>query len=145
MRCRWWRSNYVRPSGHLPSLSRQRDRFGAVCGTGSRVAKTIRASNAPIRYYRHVSTKHAERWIALDNAALMNQNMNTTSQKAAILKWLRKGESITPLEALRIVGSMRLGARIYELRSEGYRISTQMVKVGTARVASYRLQGHSTP
>ena len=71
--------------------------------------------------------------------------MNET-QATAILALLRErgDRGVTPLEALRIVGSLRLGARIFdlrrELRKEGrYDITTTMEQRGEARVACYRL------
>lgn len=55
---------------------------------------------------------------------------------------LRHGK-ITPLEALNKLGTMRLGARIYELRQEGFAITRLMKWVrtrdGETRVAEYRL------
>ena len=51
----------------------------------------------------------------------------TRSQKAAILKHLLNGKSISQLEALDKFGCMRLGARIMDLRNEGYQIETEMV------------------
>ncbi len=41
-------------------------------------------------------------------------------------------EGITPLEALTAIGCMRLAARVYDLRAEGYPIWDRMVTV-TAR------------
>lgn len=68
------------------------------------------------------------------------------TQEKAILRWLRSGNRITPLEALKRFGTLRLGARIYDLRRNGYNIKTDRVKTrGGAVVASYRLDRHSTP
>ena len=61
------------------------------------------------------------------------------SQNDLILQHLSTGASITPLEALRIAGSLRLSERIRELETEGFSISHTMVKVGGKRVCSYRL------
>lgn len=44
------------------------------------------------------------------------------TQKERILKYLEDWGSITPLEAMRDLGVMRLGARIWELIREGYPI-----------------------
>ena len=64
-------------------------------------------------------------------------------QHVAILRHLKSGRSLTPLEALRLYGTLRLGARVYELRQAGYRIRSTLVPVktrdGIARVACYRL------
>jgi hypothetical protein len=65
------------------------------------------------------------------------------TQSAQILQHLKEHESTTPLEALRLYGVFRLGARCYDLRQAGHTIITDMIEVkgkhGTARVASYRL------
>ena len=62
------------------------------------------------------------------------------SQNQAILNHLKSGKSITPLQALNLCGTMRLAARIGELKDQGHDIETRMVKRGDARVAEYRLQ-----
>ena len=66
------------------------------------------------------------------------------SQCSRILAHLRV-KPITPLEALHYAGCFRLGARIYELRSLGYRIDSELVEVfdkrgEKKRVAQYRLR-----
>jgi len=62
------------------------------------------------------------------------------SQTDRILAHLQR-EPITPLQALRLYGCLRLGARILDLRSKGYAISTDMIEVsGKKRVAKYSLQ-----
>ena len=48
------------------------------------------------------------------------------SQKHEILSYLRGHDTITPLEALGVLGVYRLAARIGELRDEGYDIKTVM-------------------
>lgn len=50
------------------------------------------------------------------------------SQTNQILEYMRAGNSITPLDALRLFGCMRLGARIYDLKQRGYEINTSIVK-----------------
>ncbi len=50
------------------------------------------------------------------------------SQASRILEYMRAGNSITPLDALRLFGCMRLGARIYDLKQRGYVINTSIVK-----------------
>lgn len=57
---------------------------------------------------------------------------------------LRNGEALTPLDALRRFGCLRLGARIFELRANGVPIEKRIVAVDTANgdgahVAEYRL------
>jgi len=61
------------------------------------------------------------------------------SQTDRILAHLQR-EPITPLQALRLYGCLRLGARILDLRSKGYAISTDLIEVsGKKRVARYTL------
>lgn len=65
------------------------------------------------------------------------------SQKDLILEHLEKFGSITPMEAQRLYGCMRLGARIWDLKHDGHAIVKEMVEVitrsGKAHVARYRL------
>jgi hypothetical protein len=60
----------------------------------------------------------------------------------AILTLLEKHpEGITPLDALDEVGSFRLGARIWELKADGYDIETDLTRTATGkRIARYRLR-----
>ena len=65
------------------------------------------------------------------------------SQNARILAHM-KVAPITPMEALKYAGCLRLGARIYDLRDAGHDIRTEMVTVQNSRgerkrVARYRL------
>lgn len=60
------------------------------------------------------------------------------SQKQAVLSHLKEYGSITPLEALKLYGCLRLGARISDLRDEGYEITTDIAK--GKRYAIYRLE-----
>jgi len=48
-------------------------------------------------------------------------------QLEAILEYMRKNGSITPLEALHHCGCFRLGARIFDLKDMGVPIETVMV------------------
>lgn len=61
----------------------------------------------------------------------MNINDNakaSKSQKERILEHLLSGKSISPLEALNLYGCLRLGARIADIKGEGYLIYKEMVK-----------------
>ncbi len=58
------------------------------------------------------------------------------SQNTAIRKHLLSGKSLTPLQALKQFGCLRLAARISDLR-EGMDIITEMVKIKGKRVARY--------
>lgn len=44
------------------------------------------------------------------------------TQKEMVLAWLKARGSITLLEAMKELGIMRLGARIFDLRADGYPI-----------------------
>ena len=61
------------------------------------------------------------------------------SQIAQIQAALERGDSLTPLDALRRYGSFRLGAHIWELKRRGHQIETKMVKINGKRVARYSL------
>ena len=62
------------------------------------------------------------------------------SQNTQILKALKKGARITPMDALKRFGCFRLGARIAELRRAGHDIKTRMVSKGDKRFAEYSLE-----
>ena len=63
------------------------------------------------------------------------------SQKAQILAALERGEALTPLDALRRFGCLRLGARIWDLKRAGHAIGTDTVVTDTGkRVARYRMR-----
>lgn len=68
----------------------------------------------------------------------------TINKTQAVLKLLKKYRKLTPLEALRECGTMRLGAIIFNLRKD-YKIDTNMIDVptrfGTSRVAQYVYKG----
>jgi hypothetical protein len=66
-------------------------------------------------------------------------------QNKKILKHLKAGLAITPIGALKSYGCFRLAARIYELRSEGWPIATDRLKIddGTV-VACYSLNPDSS-
>jgi hypothetical protein len=62
------------------------------------------------------------------------------SQKTEILHYLKSKRQLTPLDALRRFGCLRLSGRILELRQDGHRIETTMIDVShDKRVASYLL------
>lgn len=52
--------------------------------------------------------------------------MGRMTQTERILNHLRRCGSITPLDALREFGCMRLGARIYDLKKAGYDIESRI-------------------
>lgn len=61
------------------------------------------------------------------------------SQLKAIEKDLKSGKRITPLQALRDYGCMRLSARIFTLKERGMKIKTKLIDVGAYRFAQYKL------
>lgn len=62
------------------------------------------------------------------------------SQSDRIIDHLATGRPLTPLVALRRFSCFRLGARVYELKRQGHRITSRLVKRGDAHVAEYRLE-----
>ena len=50
------------------------------------------------------------------------------SQNQLILNYLKRGNSITPIEALEKYGCFRLSARIYDLKLQGHDILKQNVQ-----------------
>lgn len=63
------------------------------------------------------------------------------SDKERVLAWLRAHGSIEPLTALREIGTFRLGARIWDLRHDGFDIETQRFETASgSRVARYVLR-----
>lgn len=63
------------------------------------------------------------------------------TQNARILDFMATGRPITPMVALRRFNSLRLGARIYDLKRQGHNITSRMVRRGDTKVAEYRLCG----
>jgi hypothetical protein len=63
------------------------------------------------------------------------------SQNKRILEHLSLGGTLTSLEALSLFGSLRLAARISDLRNAGNTIKSEMVQVGNnkKKVARYSL------
>ena len=80
----------------------------------------------------------------------MNINLNaenSSSQTRQILAWMKAGNRINPMEALRRFGSFRLGARIKDIEELiGYPPSRQKIQVEnrqgkTVWVNEYWLEG----
>ena len=58
------------------------------------------------------------------------------SQREDIYDFLNDGNTLTPMEALRMFGTMRLGARCFELRNRG--VKSRLVRTpGGKHVAQY--------
>jgi hypothetical protein len=65
--------------------------------------------------------------------------MNQQSKKVLIRKWLESGKAITPKEAYSMFGSMRLAAIIHDLKQDGFKFETEIIKNGRSKYARYRL------
>ena len=62
------------------------------------------------------------------------------SQNLEILEHLKTGAVLTPLEALKMFGSLRLAGRIHDLKQEGWPIHCDRISVGNGkRVGHYTL------
>ena len=69
--------------------------------------------------------------------------MKTESQVKAIKQYLLDGEQITGLEALNLFGSMRLPARIHDIKALGYNVLDRWVNTGIngkKRVKQYYME-----
>lgn len=67
-----------------------------------------------------------------------------TSQNQEIKKYLQKGKSITPLEALYLFHCWALSSRISDLKKQGLKIKSELIEITSAgktkRVSKYSLQ-----
>ncbi len=61
------------------------------------------------------------------------------TQNKQILELLKSGKSITSIDALNLFGCFRLGARIHDIKREGYLIQTTIVRNEKKNFASYKL------
>ena len=62
----------------------------------------------------------------------------SNTQNQQILNYLKKGNSITSLEALQKFNCFRLSARIFNLREDGYNIITNHITENNKTYAEYR-------
>ena len=63
---------------------------------------------------------------------------SAAAQTDLILAALVRGDKLTPLDALRRFGCLRLGARIWDIRQRGVAVQRKMVKTGKGKnVAMY--------
>ena len=65
--------------------------------------------------------------------------MKTLSVTDRLESHLRLGRKITQLQALKMWGCMRLGARVHELRSAGMNIATKTITQNGKHFAQYYL------
>ncbi len=61
------------------------------------------------------------------------------SQNERILKYLQGGHLLTPLAALHRFGCLRLGARVWDLKKEGYKIDSRLVNRSNKYVSEYSI------
>jgi len=63
------------------------------------------------------------------------------TKKEKVRDYLETGKSITPAEAYEMFGSMRLAAIICDLKKDGYKFHTEIVKKKNSRIkfARYKL------
>ena len=67
--------------------------------------------------------------------------MHMETQRDSILQHLKRGDSITPIQALELYGCFALSQRIGELKRLGNDIETTIVRNGRKQHASYRMRG----
>lgn len=66
------------------------------------------------------------------------------STKEEVLNHLKRGNTITPLEALNLFRTMSLAEIVFQLRhEEGYEIKTEIVKSGRKHFARYSLSKYA--
>ena len=53
--------------------------------------------------------------------------MNQISKKDMVRDYLETGKSITPEEAYKMFGSMRLASIIHDLKGDGYKFKTEII------------------
>lgn len=75
---------------------------------------------------------------------MKNNNTKRVSQYDVVLNHLKKHKKITSYEAIYEMGISRLSGIIFNIKKDGYNISSKLVKVnnrygGTAHVAEYTL------
>lgn len=75
------------------------------------------------KLHRQAFTDPDGAFMALFEAVEQTRREAELTQCNLILSHLREHGSITPLEAMREYGIMRLGARVWDLKKQGYRIS----------------------
>lgn len=63
------------------------------------------------------------------------------SQNNSILEYLKQGNSITALEALKSFQCMRLASRIGDIKNMGHEVISNMIEIPSGKkVACYRLK-----
>lgn len=71
---------------------------------------------------------------------MKNTYKENPNQTTKILLYMKAGNSITPIQALEMFGSFRLGARIHNIRAMGFNVKTDLITTSTKKViAEYSL------
>ena len=55
------------------------------------------------------------------------------TQEQSILRHLLEGRTLTPLNALNLYGTMRLAARVHNLKAAGHDIKAQIIKLPSGK------------
>ena len=87
-----------------------------------------------IRYPANHTRMSRARYFLLNN---YDEKSNKT-QCDYLLEYLELYNSITPMEALNAFNCFRLGARVSDLRADGYDITTEINPKGKKKYAIYR-------
>jgi len=69
--------------------------------------------------------------------------MSISKQCRGILGYLETGRSLTAIEALEKFDCFRLSARIFDLKKQGYKIDSMIIKRNGKNFASYVLSERS--
>lgn len=94
--------------------------------TGRDQANGVRRREGSVIRKEHAPLLHGVSAPSLDGAEI---TVTTQSQNRLVLNHLKKVGPITPLQALRRYGILRLGARIHDLRESGHFILTTPTRV----------------
>ena len=67
------------------------------------------------------------------------------SQAIQVLSYLKAGNRLTSLEAVKMFGTLRLAARILDLRDKGHQIESVTVDRSGKKVAQYYMRTQKRP
>ena len=62
------------------------------------------------------------------------------AQNKRILKFMQRGNAITPMSALKMFGCFRLSGRVYDLKKDGHKIERRLVRRSGKNFAEYRIK-----
>lgn len=65
------------------------------------------------------------------------------TQNKQVLNWLKSGQTLTQFTAASYFGIYRLGARIYDLKKQGYQIESKLEFEGSKHWAIYSIKKDS--